>query len=105
VITPLRKFGVARAVGKFLLGCGAGWSLHEAGHLVANWAFEEKVVVRKSDYKGHSIFCAQPRARPLAAARVRRVVCGFWAQYLYSEQILTHHPNLKSEKARFEKAC
>jgi hypothetical protein len=33
----------ASRFGKVLLGGAAGLGLHEAGHLVANWAFEEKV--------------------------------------------------------------
>ena len=35
--------------GRLLLGGAAGLALHESGHLVADWAFEEKVVVKKVD--------------------------------------------------------
>ena len=28
---------------------------------------------------------------------------GFWSQFLYSEQILTHHPDLRHEQAPFSK--
>jgi hypothetical protein len=89
--------------GKVLLGGGAGLVLHETGHLIANWAFEEKVVVRKVDYKGIPFF-ALSHAHDLSPRREFVVSsAGFWAQYLYSEQMLTHHPNLKSEESPFRK--
>ena len=46
----------ASKFGKVLLGGAAGLGLHETGHLIANWAFEEKVVVKKVDYKGIPFF-------------------------------------------------
>ena len=80
-----------------------GLGLHEAGHLVANWAFEEKVVLKKVSYKGIPFF-ALAHAPDLSPRREYVVSsAGFWAQYLYSEQILTHHPNLKDEKSPFRK--
>ena len=83
--------------GKVLLGGAAGLVLHESGHLVADWAFEEKVVVKKVDYKGIPFF-ALSHAHDLSPRRELVVSsAGFWAQYLYSEQILTHHPALKDE--------
>ncbi len=89
--------------GKVLLGGAAGLGLHEAGHLVANWAFEEKVVVKKVNYKGIPFF-ALAHAPDLSPRREYVVSsAGFWTQYLYSEQILTHHPNLKDEKSPFRK--
>ena len=89
--------------GKVLLGGAAGLGLHEAGHLVANWAFEEKVVVKKVSYKGIPFF-ALSHAPDLSPRREYVVSsAGFWTQYLYSEQILTHHPNLKNEESPFRK--
>ena len=89
--------------GKVLLGGGAGLILHETGHLVANWAFEERVVVKKVDYKGIPFF-ALSHARDLSPRREFVVSsAGFWSQYLYSEQILTHHPNLRNEPSPFRK--
>jgi hypothetical protein len=83
--------------GKILLGGAAGLVLHESGHLVADWAFEEKVVVKKVDYKGIPFF-ALSHAHDLSPRRELVVSsAGFWSQYLYSEQILTHHPALKDE--------
>ena len=90
-------------VGKVLLGGAAGLGVHEAGHLVADWAFEEKVVVKKVDFKGIPFFALShapdlsPRREYVASS------AGFWAQYLYSEQILTHHPNLRREQSPFRK--
>jgi len=89
--------------GKVILGGVAGLGVHEAGHLVANWAFEEKVRVKKVDYKGIPFF-ALSHAPDLSPRREFVVSsAGFWAQYLYSEQILTHHPNLKHEQSPFRK--
>ena len=93
----------ASKFGRVLLGGAAGLGLHEAGHLVANWAFEEKVTVKKVDYKGIPFF-ALSHAPDLSPRREYVVSsAGFWAQYLYSEQILTHHPNLKNEQSPFRK--
>lgn len=90
------KFTASR-FGKVLLGGAAGLVLHESGHLVADWAFEEKVVVKKVDYKGIPFF-ALSHAHDLSPRREFVVSsAGFWSQYLYSEQILTHHPALKDE--------
>jgi len=89
--------------GKVLLGGAAGLLLHESGHLVADWAFEEKVVVRKVDYKGIPFF-ALSHANNLSPRRELVVSsAGFWSQYLYSEQILTHHPALRQERSPFRK--
>lgn len=93
----------ASRFGKVLLGGGAGLVLHETGHLIADWAFEEKVVVKKVDYKGIPFF-ALSHAHDLSPRREYVVSsAGFWSQYLYSEQILTHHPNLKNERSPFRK--
>ena len=93
----------ASKFGKVLLGGAAGLGLHETGHLIANWAFEEKVVVKKVDYKGIPFF-ALSHAPDLSPRREYVVSsAGFWAQYLYSEQILTHHPRLKDEESPFRK--
>jgi hypothetical protein len=93
----------ASRFGKVLLGGAAGLVLHESGHLVADWAFEEKVEVKKIDYKGIPFF-ALSHAHNLSPRREFVVSsAGFWSQYLYSEQILTHHPNLKHEQSPFRK--
>ena len=99
---PQESSGASK-FGKVVLGGLAGLGLHETGHLVANWAFEEKVNVRKVDYKGIPFF-AFSHAPDLSPRREYVVSsAGFWAQYLYSEQILTHHPNLKNEESPFRK--
>jgi hypothetical protein len=93
----------AARFGKVLLGGAAGLVLHESGHLVADWAFEEKVDVRKVEYKGIPFF-ALSHAHDLSPRREFVVSsAGFWAQYLYSEQILTHHPDLRHEQSPFRK--
>ena len=93
----------ASKFGKVLLGGMAGLGLHEGGHLVANWAFEEKVRIKKVDYQGIPFF-ALTHAPNLSPRREYVVSsAGFWAQYLYSEQILTHHPHLKDEQSPFRK--
>lgn len=89
--------------GRVLLGGAAGLAIHESGHLVANWAFDEKVVVKKVNYKGFPFF-ALSHAPDLSPRREYVVSsAGFWAQYLYSEQILTHHPHLKDERSPLRK--
>ena len=93
----------ASRFGKVLLGGAAGLGLHETGHLVANWAFEEKIKVKKVDYKGIPFF-ALSHAPDLSPRREYVVSsAGLWTQYLYSEHILTHHPNLKDEESPFRK--
>jgi hypothetical protein len=89
--------------GKLLLGGATGLVLHESGHLVADWAFEEKVVVRKVTWNGIPFF-ALSHAGNLSPRREFTVSsAGFWSQWLYSEQILTHHPNLRHEESPFRK--
>ena len=89
--------------GRLLLGGAAGLALHESGHLIADWAFEEKVVVRKVDWKGVPFF-ALSHAPDLSPRREFTVSsAGFWSQFLYSEQILTHHPDLRHEQSPFRK--
>jgi hypothetical protein len=93
----------ASKFGKVILGGVAGLGLHEGGHLVANWAFEEKVKIKKVDYKGIPFF-ALSHAPDLSPRREYVVSsAGFWAQYLFSEQILTHHRNLKHEESPLRK--
>jgi len=93
----------ASKFGKVLLGGAAGLAIHETGHLVANWAFEEEVVVRRVSYKGIPFF-ALSHAPDLSPRREYVVSsAGFWAQYLFSEQILTHHPRLRDEQSPFRK--
>src|SRR5688572_21686255 len=89
--------------GKVLLGGAAGLAIHETGHLVANWAFDEKVVVKKVSYNGIPFF-ALSHAPDLSPRREYVVSsAGFWAQYLYSEQILTHHPRLREQESPLRK--
>ncbi len=93
----------ASKFGRVLLGGAAGLGIHESGHLVADWAFDEKVVVKKVDYKGIPFF-ALSHAPDLSPRREYVVSsAGFWSQYLYSEQILTHHPRLKDEQSPLRK--
>jgi hypothetical protein len=93
----------ASKFGRVLLGGAAGLGIHESGHLVADWAFDEKVVVKKVDYKGIPFF-ALSHAPDLSPRREYVVsAAGFWSQYLYSEQILTHHPSLKDEQSPLRK--
>jgi hypothetical protein len=93
----------ASRFGKLLLGGGAGFVLHETGHLIANWAFEQKVVVRKIDFQGIPFF-ALTHTRQLSPRREYIIsAAGFFSQYLYSEQILTHHPHIKNESSPFRK--
>jgi hypothetical protein len=93
----------ASRFGKVLLGGAAGLGIHEAGHLVADWAFNQKVTIKKVDWKGIPFF-ALSHAPDLSPRREYVVSsAGFWAQYLYSEQILAHHPNLRDEQSPFRK--
>jgi len=93
----------ASRFGRVLLGGAAGLAIHESGHLVANWAFDEKVVVKKVNYKGIPFFALSHA--PDVSPRRGYVVssAGFWAQFLHSEQILTHHPNVKNEQSPLRK--
>ena len=93
----------ASRFGKLLLGGGAGFVLHETGHLIANWAFEQKVVVRRIESQGIPFF-AITHTKQLSPRREYIISsAGFLSQYLYSEQILTHHPNIKDESSPFRK--
>ena len=94
---------VGERFGKVLLGGAAGLAIHESGHLVAKWAFDEKVVVKRVSYKGVPFF-ALSHAPDLSPRREYVVSsAGFWGQYLYSEQILTHHPHLRDQESPLRK--
>jgi hypothetical protein len=89
--------------GKLLLGGAAGLALHESGHLIADWAFEEKVVIKKVGWQGVPFF-ALSHANNLSPRREFTVSsAGFWSQWLYSEQILSHHPDLRRDQSPFRK--
>ena len=98
-----QQSSVGEGFGRVLLGGVAGLALHESGHLIADWAFEEKVVVKKVGYKGIPFF-ALSHAPDLSPRREFTVSsAGFWSQFLYTEQILTHHPDLLREQSPFRK--
>jgi hypothetical protein len=89
--------------GRLLLGGAAGLALHESGHLIADWAFDEKVVVKKVGWEGLPFF-ALSHANDLSPRREFIVSsAGFWSQWLTSEQILSHHPDLRHEDSPFRK--
>lgn len=105
VAAPARaqQSSVGERFGRVLLGGAAGLALHESGHLIADWAFEEKVIVKKVGYRGIPFF-ALSHAPDLSPRREFTVSsAGFWSQFLYSEQILTHHPDLRHEQSPLRK--
>ena len=98
-----QKQSAGERFGKVVLGGLTGLALHESGHMIADWAFEEKVVVKRVGWKGVPFF-ALSHANDLSPRREFTVSsAGFWSQWLYSEQILTHHPNLRYEPSPFRK--
>jgi hypothetical protein len=87
----------------FLGGGAIGLAAHEAGHVIADFAFGEKPGLQKVDFHGLPFFAITHRSgRP---AREEFVIssAGFWVQHATNEWLLTRRPQLKSEQAPLTK--
>jgi len=87
----------------FLSGGAIGLAAHEAGHVIANFAFGEKPGLQKVDFHGIPFFAiTHPSGLP---AREEFVIssAGFWVQHATNEWLLTRRPELKSEQAPLTK--
>ena len=86
-----------------LLGIGLGLGLHEAGHLVANVAFQSAPYLKGVRGAGLPFFAVAHRRQ--LSARQESIVssAGLWAQFMIAETLLTRAPHLQSSQAPYRK--
>ena len=99
--TPSSKNACSLCPG--LLGIGLGLGIHEAGHLVANVAFQSDPYLKGVRGAGLPFFAVAHR-RQLSARRKSIVSsAGLWAQFMIAETLLTRAPQLQSSQAPYRK--
>ena len=87
---------------KFFTGAGAGFVVHEAGHLLFDAIFDAKPFVKAVSFGPVPFFAVShepisPREEYVVSA------AGFWTQQATSEWLLTRRPNIRGEHAPFSK--
>ncbi|HSW30297.1 MAG TPA: hypothetical protein VLH75_12510 [Longimicrobiales bacterium] len=89
-------------IAKLMGGMATGLAIHEAGHLMVGSLVGADFHLKKVDFKGLPFFAIAhaPNLSPRAEYAVSSA--GLWMQYVASERILSAHPNLRSERRRFE---
>jgi hypothetical protein len=87
----------------FLGGGAIGLAAHEAGHVIANFAFGEKPGLQKVDFHGIPFFAITHRSGLPAREEFVISSAGFWVQHATNEWLLTRRPELKSEQAPLTK--
>ena len=86
-----------------LLGIGLGLGIHEAGHLVANVAFQSDPYLKGIRGGGLPFFAVAHR-RELSDRRESIVSsAGLWAQFVVAEALLTKVPHIQSSHATYRK--
>lgn len=87
----------------FLTGAASGLAAHEAGHVIADWAYGEKPGLKKVDFHGVPFFAITHRSGRAANEEFVISSSGFWMQQAGNEWLLSKRPQLKSERAPFAK--
>ena len=88
---------------RFVAGAGIGFGLHEAGHLVFDWGFDANPRLRRVELGGIPFFAIAHRGDLSPRREFAVSSAGFWTQYVLSECILSHRPNLRAERAPVRK--
>jgi hypothetical protein len=87
----------------FLTGAATGLAAHEAGHVIADFAYGEKPGLKKVDFHGIPFFAITHRSGRAANGEFVISSAGFWMQQGGNEWLLSKRPRLKSEQAPFAK--
>ena len=93
----------AKATGLFLGGAGVAFGAHEAGHLLFDVQFEADPGIAKVDFHGIPFFAITHRSGLSPKREFTISSAGFWVQHAGSEWLLTRRPDLRRERAPFEK--
>jgi hypothetical protein len=92
-----------KGITSFLAGGVIGLGAHEAGHLLANVALEEKPGLRKVDFLGIPFFAITHRSGLPPRREFVISSAGFWVQHAGNEWLLGRRPNLRHERAPLAK--
>jgi hypothetical protein len=96
--TPIESQS-STAAARFTGGFALGFAMHESGHLTMGWTLGKKPRLKKIGFHGLPFFAIDYRRHLSPREHYVVASAGFWAQFLYSEWILTRHPDLRHEKA------
>jgi hypothetical protein len=88
----------AAAIAKSVAGVGAGFVMHEAGHVLFDVALGAGVGVRGVKGAGIAFFAITHRDMPPASEFVISSA-GFWVQHATNEVLLSRRPGLRHEHA------
>jgi hypothetical protein len=92
-----------KQVASFLTGAALGLAAHEAGHVIANFAFGEKPGLDKVDFHGIPFFAITHRSGLPLHEEFIISSAGFWVQHAENEWLLTRRPDLRSQQAPMKK--
>jgi hypothetical protein len=92
-----------KQVASFLTGAALGLAAHEAGHVIANFAFGEKPRLAKVDFHGIPFFAITHRSGLPSHEEFIISSAGFWVQHAENEWLLTRRPDLRSQQAPMKK--
>jgi len=93
----------AKTIGLFLGGAAVAFGAHEAGHLLFDVRFDADPGIEKVDFHGIPFFAITHRSGLPPKQEFTISSAGFWVQHAGSEWLLTRRPNLRRERAPFEK--
>ena len=93
----------ASTMGKFMGGAAVAFGAHEAGHLLFDIQFDADPGLEKVDFHGIPFFAITHRSGLSPKREFTISSAGFWVQHAGSEWLLTRRPNLRRERAPFEK--
>ena len=100
---PDDSMSTGKQVVLFLTGAATGLAAHEAGHVIADFAYGEKPGLKKVDFHGIPFFAITHRSGRAANEEFVISSAGFWMQQAGNEWLLSRRPQLKSEQAPFAK--
>jgi hypothetical protein len=88
---------------KFLGGAALAFTVHEGGHLLFDTIFDTHPEVQSVRFGPLPFFAIAP-TKPLESRQLYVIsAAGLWTQALTSEVILARHPDLRHERAPFQK--
>jgi hypothetical protein len=100
---PSATASTGKHVVLFLTGAAIGLAAHEAGHVIADLAFDETPGLQNVDFHGIPFFAITHRSGLPSNQEFVISSAGFWVQHAGSEWLLTRRPNIRSEDAPLAK--
>jgi hypothetical protein len=88
---------------KFLGGAALAFTIHEGGHLLFDTIFDAHPEVQSVHFGPLPFFAISPTGALESRQLYAVSAAGLWTQALTSELILARHPDLRHERAPFQK--